>query len=269
METITKRDKWRSLLLWWSQWTLFTINNAVQACRRSGAGVVVAIVKSELVSCLASIWWWYKIVGYDYEKSHIQDLINKSQAVWLWLWLEDNFDDEKIKFFYVNLINNLPNISVIDADLILFIKKNKEHIKFRASHILTMNIKETDLYFDSKDPDIESVQNEAKELWCWIVLKWWKTKICSPSWEVCEINTSNVPEMTNAGMWDVLTWIITGLLSQWYEPIDAIKTAILIRESAAKHYLSQTNDIIVLPEDVIRNISFVVKKVFNSIKSCT
>ncbi len=263
MNTITKWDKWRSLLLWWSKWTLFTVGNAVQSSRRIGAGVVVAIIKSDLVNSLESLWWRYRIVWHNYNQSDLQNLINMSHSAWLWFWLEEDFNDNRVKSFYIDMINNLPYISVIDADLIIFIKKNREQIKYIPTHIFTMNINETEQYFGSKDPDIEIVQKECRELWCWIVLKWWVTKIVWPIWELEEIDTSHVPEMINAWMWDVLTWLVTGLLSQWYDPLKAIEKAIAVRENAAKYYLKNTQDIIVLPEDVIINIPYIVRDTLN------
>ena len=260
MKSITKWDKGRALLLWWSNWTLFTINNAIQACRRSGVWVVVGLVKSNLVWPLEHIWWWYKILWFDYNDSYnLESLIMKSNTIWLWFWLEDDFQNAEIKKFYIELLNKLPNPSVIDADLILFIKNNKNKIKFKNKHILTLNIKETDLYFWTKNPDNNIIIAEAKELNVWFVLKNNKTTIISPCWNTTIIDTDLIPEMTTAWMWDILTWLITWFLAQGYDQESSIIVGIKTRELAAKNYLEENKDIIVLPEDVILNIPLIIK----------
>lgn len=267
MEKInSKWDKWRLIVLWWSEWTTFTIRNACESAMRAWAWVVVAFVKKWVWRILESNSWFFKIKEFvDYQESsslEVLDFVNRSKCLVAWMGIEDS--EGEITDFFLNIIKNTNKTLLFDADVIPIIQKNKEVLINRSWNndiVLTMNISEKEKYFQEDNPKDDFVINEAQELRAWIVLKWIRTSIYSPKWEVIHIDTDRFPEMANAGAWDVLSWIIWAFLAQWYFVQDSILKWIKAREDATRYYLEKTGDIIAHPLDIIWSIRYIIKEV--------
>ena len=133
-EAISKRDRWRILILGGSLGTTFTVKNCAEAAMRAWAGLVVACVKEELVPILESNSGKFKIkkiCWYNMDSARkVLDLLEQSNTMVLWMWIEENIL-KKSKFF-LEIINNTSKQLVIDADLIeLLIHYNNEYKRNR------------------------------------------------------------------------------------------------------------------------------------------
>ena len=92
----------------------------------------------------------------------------------------------------------------------------------------------------------------AKEHNCIVVLKGHNTSIATPNGHIFFNSTGNAG-MATAGSGDVLTGIITSLLAQHYEPIEAAKTGVFLHGFAGDCATNYQNEPI-LARDIIENI---------------
>lgn len=113
---------------------------------------------------------------------------------------------------------------VLDADALNLIAENKTWLKqLPANSILTPHPKEFERLFGKSKNDFERHQLQkdvAKKYKVIIVLKGAYTAVASPAGDTY-FNTTGNPGMATAGAGDVLTGIITGLLSQGYASLQS------------------------------------------------
>ena len=116
---------------------------------------------------------------------------------------------------------------VLDADALNLISSDKKLLKkIPKNSILTPHPKEFERLFGEANNDIERLklaEQHAKELGVIIVVKGHHTCIATPGGRVYFNNTGNAG-MAKGGSGDVLTGILTALVSQYH---DTIKVAIL------------------------------------------
>jgi NAD(P)H-hydrate epimerase len=93
-----------------------------------------------------------------------------------------------------------------------------------------------------------------------LVLKGAHTVIASPSGEAF-INLTGNSGMASAGMGDALTGIITGLLSQGYEPFNAAALGAYIHGKAGDLALKEMGGIGIIATDLIRKIPAVQQSI--------
>lgn len=86
-----------------------------------------------------------------------------------------------------------------------------------------------------------------------VVLKGARTVIASPDGEVF-INLTGNPGMASAGMGDVLTGIIAGLVTQGLSPVSAAQAGVYLHGSAADHLAKKVGPIGFLAGDVMAEI---------------
>jgi len=114
---------------------------------------------------------------------------------------------------------------VIDADALNSIAQNLVLLKsIPAGSIVTPHPKEFERLFGTAGNDFERLQlaiTKSKELQIYIVLKGHYSFISTPEGKGYFNSTGN-PGMATAGTGDVLTGILTGLLSQGYSGLDAV-----------------------------------------------
>ncbi len=135
----------------------------------------------------------------------------------------------------INLLIELLNLKdirlVLDADALNIISENKSLIlDISENFVITPHMKEFDrLFGESKTwwQRLELARIKASEHHIIIVLKNQYTFVVSPDKNVF-INPTGNPAMAIGGMGDVLTGIITGLLAQNYNPLDAAIAACYI-----------------------------------------
>ena len=112
---------------------------------------------------------------------------------------------------------------VIDADGINMLSQNKSLLELLSKHtILTPHPKELERLIGKWKDDfdkLEKVKSFSKKYSCIVVVKGAHTIIVNG--DKLYVNTTGNPGLATAGSGDVLTGIITGLLSQGYDALTA------------------------------------------------
>jgi hydroxyethylthiazole kinase-like uncharacterized protein yjeF len=120
---------------------------------------------------------------------------------------------------------------VIDADALNIISENRELLQLiPAGTILTPHPKEFERLVGKSQDDyhrIEKLQSLARQLQSIVVLKGAFTAIAAPDGSTYFNGTGN-PGMATGGTGDVLTGILTGLLAQKYDPLQAAQLGVYL-----------------------------------------
>lgn len=128
------------------------------------------------------------------------------------------------KDFLATVFQRTNKPMVIDADALNTIAANKALLRcIPASSILTPHPKEFERLFGKTENDFERLElalQKSKELDLFIVLKGHYSFISTPQ-GTGYFNSTGNPGMATAGSGDVLTGILTGLLTQGYTPLHA------------------------------------------------
>jgi hydroxyethylthiazole kinase-like uncharacterized protein yjeF len=152
---------------------------------------------------------------------------------------------------------------VIDADALTILSKSTALLKsLPPQTILTPHPKEFNRLFgeySSRDEQIKTAQQKAKELNCILILKGHQTIITDG--ESTFINTTGNSGLAKGGSGDALTGIITSLLAQGYSPLNASIMGVFIHGSAADLTLQTQSEESLLITDVIENLGKVFKKI--------
>ena len=106
---------------------------------------------------------------------------------------------------------------------------------------------------------MELLRQKAIELKTTIVLKGAYSQIATPDGQVFFNSTGN-PGMATAGSGDVLTGIITGLISQKYTAIEAAKIGVYIHGLAGDLAALEKGTQGIIASDIIEKIPFAIKK---------
>jgi ADP-dependent NAD(P)H-hydrate dehydratase len=150
--------------------------------------------------------------------------------------------------------NRLP--LVIDADALNIISKNPEWVfLLPPKAILTPHPKELERLIGKCKSDSEKMEKTiafSKKDNLIIVMKGSPTFIIDG--ETIYVNTSGNAALATAGTGDVLTGMITSLLAQSYEPIDAALMGVYLHGLTADIALPETGYQSFLASDVIANI---------------
>jgi len=119
------------------------------------------------------------------------------------------------------LIQEFRNPMVFDADALNILAENPTWLSFLPSgSILTPHPKEFERLVGKWDNDFEKIEKQrefVRRFNIYLVLKGAYTSIATPD-GMCYFNSTGNTGMATAGSGDLLTGIITGLLSQGYSP---------------------------------------------------
>jgi ADP-dependent NAD(P)H-hydrate dehydratase len=145
---------------------------------------------------------------------------------------------------------------VIDADALNILSQNKEWLYFFPDKtVLTPHYKELERLigqWDSDDEKIEKTIAFSKENNLIIVVKGSPTLIVDG--DTIYENTTGNAALATAGSGDVLTGMITSLLAQSYEPIDAAIIGVYLHGLTADIALPETGYQSFIASDIISNI---------------
>lgn len=194
---------------------------ASKACLKSGCGLVTAFIPKSGYDIVQISVPEVMVITDDFLE-HITD-INfdlKLQAIGIGIGMGQHPDTQHAFFNFLKM-NDLP--LVIDADGLNILSQNKEWLSILPKKtILTPHLKELERLIGNWDSEVEKFE-KVKELSIEynliIVLKGAPTLIIDGA-TVYE-NTTGNQALATAGSGDVLTGIITSLVAQSYEPIDA------------------------------------------------
>ncbi|MDN5200666.1 NAD(P)H-hydrate dehydratase [Fulvivirgaceae bacterium BMA10] len=215
----------RALLIGGSYGKIGAIVLSSRACLRSGAGLLIThvpqcgyeVLQTAVPECMVTT---------DASFEYISELptIQNYQAIGIGPGL--GVQEMSLKALR-ELLKDVKNPMVIDADAINLIAQNDDLIDLLpANTILTPHPKEFERLAGPWENDLErlDLQREfSKKHEVLIVLKGAHTSVSTPEGRVYFNSTGN-PGMATAGSGDVLTGILTGLLSRGYS---ARKAAIL------------------------------------------
>jgi hydroxyethylthiazole kinase-like uncharacterized protein yjeF len=150
--------------------------------------------------------------------------------------------------------NKIP--LVIDADALNILSQNKQWLSFLPEKtIFTPHLKELERLIGSWESDAEKIEKTiafSKEYHLVIVMKGAPTKIIDG--DTLYENTTGNAALATAGTGDVLTGMITSLLAQSYEPIDAAILGVYLHGLTADIALPETGYQAFIASDVIANI---------------
>ena len=142
----------------------------------------------------------------------------------------------------------------LDADALNLISEYDSLFdKIPKNAILTPHPKEFDRLFGKSESTEERLIRQrasSKKLACYIILKGAHTSISTPEGCVYMNNTGN-SGMAKGGSGDVLTGLISGLLSQGYSPLDASLIGVWIHGLAGDFAKQKKNEITMTAMDLI------------------
>ncbi len=165
---------------------------------------------------------------------------------------------EQVRKSVLNLIKSSDAPLVLDADALNCISQNQYILEvIPKNSILTPHLKEFERLTQPASSDFHrhllqlnfSIQHEVI-----VVLKGPHTCITTPKGESFFNSTGN-SGLAKGGSGDILTGLIAGLLAQNYSPINAALIGVFIHGLAADFTKSKSNEITMLPSDVINSYS--------------
>jgi ADP-dependent NAD(P)H-hydrate dehydratase / NAD(P)H-hydrate epimerase len=153
---------------------------------------------------------------------------------------------------------------VLDADALNILSENKTWLKkLPKNSILTPHPKEFERLFGktkNRQEAIQLQQQKAKELKCIIVLKGASTTIATP--KNVFINTTGNSGMASAGMGDVLTGIITGIVAQGYTTEQAAIMGVYLHGLAGDLSVEKLSQEGLIASDVIDHLPLTFREMF-------
>jgi len=225
-----------------------------KAALKAGCGLVTAFVPA----CgyqIVQIAIPEVMVLTDSQQNYISDIQFDFQpnAIGLGPGLGKHAATQKAVFEFLKT-NKAPLI--IDADALNILSENKSWLSLlHANTILTPHPKELERLIGIWNSETDKMQKAiafSVEYHLIIVMKGAPTKIIDGA-TIYE-NTTGNPALATAGTGDVLTGMITSLLAQSYNPLDAALIAVYLHGRTADIALPQTGYQSFIASDVISNI---------------
>ncbi|WP_299311485.1 NAD(P)H-hydrate dehydratase [uncultured Aquimarina sp.] len=163
--------------------------------------------------------------------------------------------EKTIKTFGEFLKQN-KTMLVVDADAINILAKAPEFLQFLPKYtVLTPHPVELKRLIGEWNDDFDKI-NKVKEFSkkhdCIVVIKGANTMIIYK--DDIYVNTSGNPGMATAGSGDVLTGIITGLISQGYDPLHAAVFGVYLHGSSGDLAIKETGYQGLLASDIVSHI---------------
>ena len=235
---------------------------AAKACLRSGTGLLTTHVPKEGYQILQTTVP-ESMVSIDRDEKIITTAIKyeKYAAIGIGPGLGTEKETQQV---IKMLIQNAISPILIDADGINILSENKTWLSFLPPNtILTPHLKEFERLVGKTSNSYErlSVLRKFSEKYNVIViLKGAHTAIALPNNSVYFNSTGN-PGMATGGTGDVLSGVITGLLSQGYNPADAALFGVFLHGLAgdlASGYLSEDA---MIASDIIEYLPMAFQKI--------
>lgn len=135
------------------------------------------------------------------------------------------------------LLKNYRKPMVLDADTLNIIASNNHIHNIIPSHsILTPHLGEFQRLagkWDGEEDKLTRLRELAMKLKSVIVLKGAYTAVCNENGDIY-FNPTGTPAMAKGGSGDVLTGLLTGLLSAGYQPFDAARLGVWLHGRAGE-----------------------------------
>lgn len=236
---------------------------SAKACLRSGAGLLtVHIPKCGYDILQSTVPEAMVMTDINAEfNTKVEDDLTKYEAIGIGPGLGTA---PETKIMLKEVLNAYRSPVVLDADALNIMATQKELLKLiPPGSILTPHPKEFERLFDETANDFDRIQlalQKAKELNVVIVLKGHYTLIATPDGKAFFNSTGNAG-MATAGSGDVLTGILTGLLAQGYNSIEAAILGVYLHGLAGDFAAKEFSMEALIAGDIIVNLG----RVFTSI----
>lgn len=225
---------------------------ASKACLKSGVGLVTAIIPSCGITAFQTAL--PEVMVNTKGKKFLKKSINIQNTIGIGPGLGTH---PKTAVFLEALLSNHHQPMVIDADAINIIAQNPSLLhKIPSKSILTPHPKELERLIGSFKNDIEKIEKTTsfcKQYQCIIIIKDAYTLICDAG-ENWYVNKTGNPGMATAGSGDVLTGIITGLLTQTNNPIQAAIVGVYIHGLSGDIAVKKTSEPALVASDLIKHL---------------
>jgi hydroxyethylthiazole kinase-like uncharacterized protein yjeF len=233
---------------------------AARACLRSGAGKLYNSVPAEALSILQSaLPDAISIPDPDSDMlTRLPEDIGRFDAVGAGPGLGKNGPTRKL----VNDLLSSGRPLVLDADALNIIAGDKLTGLLPKGSIITPHIGEFTRLFGKSDNDFERVNlavEKAMELGIYIILKGRYTLIATPGGNGF-FNTTGNPGMARGGSGDVLTGILTGLMTQSYAVEEACKLGVCLHGIAGDLARDKYTEHAMLASDIVEEIGTAFRK---------
>lgn len=249
-----KGTQGHSLIIGGSIGKMGSVCLASKGALKSGCGLVTAFVPKCGTTVIQSNFPEAMVIE-DYNDTHITEMDYDIQpnAIGVGVGLS-SLPETQDAFHRFLQQNKLP--LVIDADGLNILSKNKNWLELLPPKtILTPHPKELSRLIGtwSEDYDkISKVRAFAKKYNLIIVVKGANSLVVDA--DNIYVNSSGTPALATAGSGDVLTGIITGLLAQGYEPLQAAKIGVFLHGLTADITRNTIHPRSFIASDIIENI---------------
>ncbi|MFL5741085.1 MAG: NAD(P)H-hydrate dehydratase [Flavisolibacter sp.] len=215
-----------------------------RSCLRSGVGLLTCYIPQCGYQIMQTALPEAMVLTDDHEKivAELPEAIEKYSVIGIGPGLGTADETQKLFSF---IVRRYSKPLVIDADGLNCLALNKEWLILLPAHtVLTPHPKEFDRLFGQHQNDFQRMETavaKAKELNVVLVLKSHHTFIAAPDGSQFFNSTGNAG-LAKAGSGDVLTGIITAMLSQKYEASEAAVLSVYLHGLAgdlAANELSQ------------------------------
>lgn len=164
----------------------------------------------------------------------------------------------------LNFLQNYSKPLVLDADALNIISKHSENLNLIPKNsIITPHPKEFERLFGKTENSFKRLnlaKNKAEELGIFIVLKDHHTQVVTPE-ALVYYNITGNSGMAKGGSGDVLTGIVTSLLSQDYSSEEAAVFGVWLHGKAGDFAAEKFSKEAMLPSDLISEIGNVFKTI--------
>lgn len=233
-----------------------------KAALTSGAGLVTAYIPKCGYQILQSAFPEAMVITDNSEKIITDiDFLIEASAIGIGMGL--GTDPETVKAFE-SFLKNYKDPMVIDADALNILSKQKSLLKFLPKQsVLTPHPKELERLIGTWKDDfdkLQKVQEFSKQHNIIVVIKGANTITVFE--DKLYINSTGNPGLATAGSGDVLTGIITGLISQGYTPIDAAIFGVFLHGKSADIAVAGTGFESLIASDVIDHLGLAYLDLF-------
>lgn len=229
---------------------------ATKACLRTGAGLTTCHIPKcgyEIMQTAVP----EAMVTTDYNSSFltkIEEDISKFSAVGMGPGIGTASETKKLLYAIFDA-NRKP--VVLDADALNLLSSDKDLLaKVPVGSILTPHPKEFERLFGKTDSDydrLQLAQQKAKQLNSIIVLKSHHSSVVTPAGKTYFNSTGNAG-MAKGGAGDVLTGILTALVAQGYDGVEASILGVYLHGLAADVASAKYSEEAITAADIIDNL---------------
>lgn len=243
-----------SLIIGGSYGKIGAVVLAAKACLKTGAGLVTTIIPKCGYNIIQTSFPECMVLT-DNEENIISNIKYDTEPTAIGIGVGMG-QDEKTKSAFKNFLKSTKKPIIIDADAINILANDKDLIKnIPAKSVLTPHPKELERLIGKWNDDFDKLNKVKKfsSLYnCILIIKGANTITVFK--DNIYINSTGNPGMATAGSGDVLTGIITGLISQGYESLNAAIFGVYLHGKSGDLSTISNSYESVIATDIINNI---------------